>query len=392
MNNETYPRAKPYNRVQLFSGGGYKFGYYLGSYAALCEHNLKPDLILATCGGSLAALLVDIAPEPMSLKSLLESEALYQVGKASQHRQNFENNTAKQKPSFFYQGLKRLGLSKQATKLSKIHQHETYAELLAELTHFAMFEIADETTWLDKLISQKNQSGSASSPEVAIIASRLLADKNKADPEFLSSQAKLQQVLFIPSKLNSALDSLAKHQSIKLQCPTHKFAPNRIAKDIHLVKDWDIKQAVRASMADMYYLQPTFIEGLGWSLGGVIDLTPIELANKFGQTVFAETKNGYDKVLAAPAIKRIFGFDPNQRLNEVLSYTDDTKQSAIHWLPFADNGKALAGQHVQKRFNLTGRRIDLIYADYNEFVLQMHAQWRYGYERTLEYLKASNLI
>ena len=387
MNNETSTRAKPYNRVQLFSGGGYKFGYYLGSYAALCEHNLKPDLILATCGGSLAALLVDIAPEPMPLKSLLESEALYQVVKASQHRQNFENNTAKQKPSYFYQGLKRLSLSKQAMRLLKLHQRETYAELLAELTHFAMFEIADENTWLDKLVSQKNQSGSAASPDIAIIASRLLEDKNKAHSKPLSSQAKLQEVLFMPNKLNHSSYKLT-----KLKCPTHRYTPFRIDKYIHLVTDWDMKQAVRASMADMYYLQPTFIEDLGWSLGGVIDLTPIELASRFGQSVFAETKNGYDKVLAAPAIKRIFGFDPNHRLNEVLSYTDNTKQSAIHWLPFADNGKALAGQHVQKRFNLKGRRIDLIHADYNEFVLQMQAQWRYGYERTLEYLKANNLI
>lgn len=44
MNNT---HAKPYERVQLFSGGGSRFGYYLGSYAALVAHDLTPDMLLA---------------------------------------------------------------------------------------------------------------------------------------------------------------------------------------------------------------------------------------------------------------------------------------------------------------------------------------------------------
>ena len=55
MNNT---HAKPYERVQLFSGGGSRFGYYLGSYAALVAHDLTPDMIVGTCGGSLSAYLV----------------------------------------------------------------------------------------------------------------------------------------------------------------------------------------------------------------------------------------------------------------------------------------------------------------------------------------------
>lgn len=51
--------AKPYERVQLFSGGGSRFAYYLGSYAALVAHDLTPDIIVGTCGGSLSAYLVN---------------------------------------------------------------------------------------------------------------------------------------------------------------------------------------------------------------------------------------------------------------------------------------------------------------------------------------------
>ena len=62
---------KPYERVQLFSGGGSRFGYYLGSYAALVTHDLTPDIIIGTCGGSLSAYLVQLASDPKDLQQLM---------------------------------------------------------------------------------------------------------------------------------------------------------------------------------------------------------------------------------------------------------------------------------------------------------------------------------
>ena len=149
-------------------------------------------------------------------------------------------------------------------------------------------------------------------------------------------------------------------------------------------------------MADMYYLQPTHINDLGWCLGGVINLTPVELASKLGHTVFAETKAPYDTALASPAIQRIFGFEPNTRLNDLMSSQRSLSErpnqhSLIYWLPFADNGKALAGQHVRKRLNIVAGRVDLIHTNYDGFVQQMQAQWHYGYERTANYLNTNHI-
>ena len=146
-------------------------------------------------------------------------------------------------------------------------------------------------------------------------------------------------------------------------------------------------------MADMYYLQPLQIDGLGWCLGGVIDLTPIELASQLGKSIFAETKAPYDKHLATPAIKRIFGFDPNRRLNVVHNFKSNHLQdnAQIHWLPFADNGQVLAGQHVRKQINLRAGIVELIHPEYDGFVQQMQAQWQYGYERTRDFLEHSRL-
>lgn len=392
-----------YNRVQLFSGGGSRFGYYLGSYVALCEQGLKPDLILATCGGSLSALLVDIAPEPNQLKQLVQSRELYNVVRASQAVQSKPLEYTK--PRYFHNAIKRWYLCKRPKNLLQVQEKETCDELLTELQQLAMFEINDENQWLDELINlkQSNESQSHqssveaknSAPNIAIVASRLVANSGQSN----LTPAKLQEVLFAPSKvINDA------KQVSELSCPTHIYARNRLLPTIHMadITDFGIHQAVRASMADMYYLPPIHMKDLGWCLGGVIDLTPIELAYQLGTVVFAETKAGYDTKLAAPAIKRVFGFDANVRLQAVHDFLKDQQYSQnlsvfkdnslapqisnIHWLPFADNGKALSKMHTSKRIDLRRGNIALVHANYAGFVAQMQAQWEYGYKRTQQYL------
>lgn len=66
-----------YQRAVLFSGGGTRFGLYLGMYAALDEMGLKPDLLIASCGGSLAAAIIQAFERDAERKSYLQSEEFY---------------------------------------------------------------------------------------------------------------------------------------------------------------------------------------------------------------------------------------------------------------------------------------------------------------------------
>lgn len=234
--------------------------------------------------------------------------------------------------------------------------------------------------------------------DIAIIASRLYQppDSNIASNIVSSDALQLQELLFAPPRLTASLSELTDK---KMPSPAHGFAEERIHPFVKVLSQWEFTAAIRASMADMYYLPPTHIEKLGWCLGGVINLTPIELACQLAETVFAETKAGYDSWLATPAIQRVFGFDPNQRLAQVHSFLSSTESyqdsvehsSQLHWLPFADNGEQLAGQHVQKRFNMKQMTIELTHSDYDGFVQQMQAQWQYGYQRTADYLQQHGL-
>ncbi|MFP3353552.1 hypothetical protein R0K04_19445, partial [Pseudoalteromonas sp. SIMBA_153] len=148
-------------------------------------------------------------------------------------------------------------------------------------------------------------------PEIAIIASQLYQSPTDG---LYSEKLALQALLFAPPRFERSASGLADGQ---MTSPAHTFANGRIHPSVKVQTQWDFAPVIRASMADMYYLPPTHIPELGWCLGGVINLTPIELACQLGNSVFAETKAGYDPWLAAPAIQHVFGFDPNRRLAAV---------------------------------------------------------------------------
>ncbi|MGO1250938.1 patatin-like phospholipase family protein [Psychrobacter sp.] len=424
--------SKPYERVQIFSGGGSRFGYYLGSYAALVDHKLTPDMIIGTCGGSLSAYLVQLVPHPEDLHQLMCSETLYRVIRAIRHVAPHEAGR-RLKTRYMTQALKRWRLSRQKQKIRQQHKADSLEGLLDELQTLAMFRIENEQQWLDALsdfstrnfsilnneVSARDDAGSRDkdggrhiAPEIAIIASRLYSNpmasgvSTTAFDNNVQPNVQLQELLFAPPRL---ADYVAKMNGGSIESPAYALANGRIQQAVNVLSQQNIEVAVRASMADMYYLPPTHIDRLGWCLGGVINLTPIELACRLGNTVFAESKSGYDSWLAAPAIQRVFGFDPNERLVQVhdydpmlqLSQVDSAAYKAnhktqlhevqLHWLPFADNAKQLAGKNVQKRFNIKQMTVELIHADYAGFVQQMQAQWQYGYQRTVDYIQQHKL-
>ena len=395
MNNQ---QVKPYERVQLFSGGGSRFGYYLGSYAALAAHDLTPDIIVGTCGGSLSAYLVQLAPDPKDLQALMCSRELYRVITAIRHVAPDEANK-RLKLRYMTHALKRWRLSKQKDNGQRQRQADSYERLLNELQQLAMFRIDNEQYWLDELswfaASIHGSAADKTTPEIAIIASRLYQSPTDG---LYSEKLALQELLFAPPRLANLPNFVSGLADGQMTSPAHTFANGRIHPSVKVQTQWDFAPVIRASMADMYYLPPTHITELGWCLGGVINLTPIELACQLGNSVFAETKAGYDPWLAAPAIQRVFGFDPNRRLAAVHGYQPMRKPSyatsnhhQLHWLPFADNEQQLRGRNVQKRFNLKQMIVELIHSDYDGFVQQMQAQWQYGYQRTVDYIQQHKL-
>ena len=62
----------------VMAGGGFRFGYYLGIYAAMRQLDKTPDLLLASCGGAIAAGIIQHFSDDDQRKEWICSPEMYQ--------------------------------------------------------------------------------------------------------------------------------------------------------------------------------------------------------------------------------------------------------------------------------------------------------------------------
>lgn len=360
--------SKLFNTAVLFSGGGLRFGYYLGMYQALCDKQQQPDIVLASCGGAFAAGLLEVSEDSRHAFRLLQSRACYDM------LCRITPKPPKRASGYLLPAITRWSAT-QGWQLAKKLPLATgfypkfYPKKLQAVTEHSIAYIANEsaTNPLWQWHSPKDNTGLNS----LIIASRFQSINNRY------------------------------HWQIALRCGTqfladnieHLSLSNALAHyhpsivDLHwITAEMPLSVAVRASISDMYYLPPVYWQG-NTLMGGVLNLTPIELACQLANTVYAETKDNYDTWMAEPAIHATFGFFANERLNHVLQYQHPNTQ--IHWINTADNAHHIRPAMV-KKLRLRQGYIDVKRPDFATFQAIMREQYDYGYERTIAKLRESS--
>lgn len=354
---------KPYANLQMFSGGGSRFAYYLGSYAALVAQNRAPDAIMGSCGGSIAAWLVSQAPEPDRLFALLTSAAFHRAMQSVclPNRVGY---------AAWYQAALRVWQTASPTRLHKIQAQDNVADLARHLRQFALFQSPKlPESWLDEVADLARTLPNPQprvAPDVLIAASRMVGL-----PE---NGLAMQQVWFVPP-------SLARWWQGRVpSCHAAHHAGGRILPYAHVCDDVEPMLAVAASIADMYYQAPIAVAQLGYTLGAVLDLQPLETACDLADTVWAEHKPPYSS-LAQAAILRVFGTNANARHAETAQFA--SPNTRIHRLPFVDNALALRGNYAPKRWDWRSGSLKMDLGSHAHFVKMMSAQWHYGYARTM---------
>ena len=69
--------VKTFHRSLVFSGGGTRFALYGGMYNALDDLGKTPSLLIASCGGAFATLIINAFPTHTARKAYLQSEEFY---------------------------------------------------------------------------------------------------------------------------------------------------------------------------------------------------------------------------------------------------------------------------------------------------------------------------
>ena len=330
----------------VMAGGGFRFGYYLGMYAAAVETGNRPDLLLASCGGSIAAAVIQALPDDAQRKAWISSPAMYQFLCGLQ-----STPKAAIGRSFIHAVKRRLTASR--------------AALIPDLFNDYFFDIPPQLP-LPPLQAQAQDL-----PAVAIVGGKMLFSKDQVGQP-RAGRKLFAETVFCDPRTAALLDSMPSPMSDPM------WGDNAIAPQLLTDVQMPIGDAVRISISDMFYFPCHSHQG-GHYTGGVVDLFPIELAKKLAQRVVMELKAPFSQALAIPAWRAVLGVDGNQRLRHVHS------QHADVWIDASDVESVFHKRGMQQKLSWPKNRLRLLMPARHETYLEhVEAQWQYGYQRGLE--------
>ena len=332
----------------VMAGGGFRFSIYIGMYDALCQAGRAPDVLLASCGGALAAASIALLPDPQQRRDWLRSPEMYAFwGALRATRHAVLAGT-------LLRALRR--------KLSVRR-----APVIPDLYHDYLFELQPSLPFP----SAPMPAAGAPGPDVAILGGRLLF--GPADVGQPRGQRKLyEETVFCGPRVAALLDGM----DSPLSDP--RWGEHAIAPTLRCTDAVPLAAAARLSIADMFYFRCQSHGGHDY-LGGVLDLFPVEIAARLGREQVLEFKEAFDQTFAIPAWRAVLGVDGNARLRHANGVPAALRIDA------SDVSLTLARQQLQQRLDWRRNRIELqMPPDYPTFVRYIDDQWRYGYERALE--------
>lgn len=342
---------KKFERALLFSGGGTRMMIYLGMYAALEELDMKPDVLIASCGGAFAAAVINAFPDHLSRKNYLKSEEYFR----------FVTNIVLTK----HKKLSKIGLftlKKMLNKRNAPYIEDVFRQFLVEMPQ-------DLSTTFPDL---KNVPFSKEIPTLIIGSEMLFAPEETGQ---LRNNRKLYRKIIFSDPATA--DKIIPEQMM-ISSPNLK---NSAVTELPSVKtDITLLESVRISVSDMFYVAPVFLHGKYFA-GGAVDLIPIELARHLANVVITEKKQPY--TLAEEALVRsVLGFSGNERLSEIQSMHPDFQ---IDTLTIKED---LKGHYLKKNINWNKFEIGFSFPPtYQRFKEDMEKQWQYGFDQAMKSMR-----
>lgn len=340
-------QPQKFKRCMVFAGGGFRFGIYLGMVAAARDAGRAPDLLLATCGGALAAAVVQALPDDAQRKAWLASPQMYD----------------------FWRGLQPAPQATIARTLWLAAQRklaQQAAPTVPDLFNDYLFEVPHHLPLPPP--------ADTSEVTVATIGGQLLF--GPADVGQPRGGRKLfAQTVFGDARVAALLQGMPSPFNDPL------WGPHAVADTVLTEQNLPLDAAARLSIIDFFYFPP-YAHGGQRYIGGVVDLFPIEVARRLAGEVMMEFKESFDQNFSIPAWRSVLGLDGNQRLRQVNSQALDV------WIDTSDISTALARNQVGKKLDWRGNRIGLrLPSTYADYVRAIDAQWQYGYQRAQEALQ-----
>lgn len=279
---------RPFKRALVMTGGGFKFLYFIGMYDALIDQGWKPDILITTCGASLAAAIIHGVPDRQERLRLIQSPALLEGLRGFQlSRGSFRD-------------LERL-----MRQLSRYQRGwETGSDVVPDLFDLAMYDSGS----INLPFWQRSFGDRApGAPHVLITGST--ASFTRADVGRPRAGRKLYQEAYFTDSV------VAPYLAGYTSAVAAAYPGSSIAPEVRVFTTFSVGDAAAISIRDPFLFPPVVRDNQTFT-GSNINLYPLELARSLADEVmmtFNPAFNGFELM----AIGVSLGYDMNDRLRTI---------------------------------------------------------------------------
>jgi Patatin-like phospholipase len=279
---------QPYEHALVFNGIGLDVGVHAGILDALIDGGKKPDLIIGTCGGGVAAGIHRAFPDADTRLQFITSKEFHEFIIGPYKVENGANPQTK---------LQKLGLAISAF-MRKYHLRNKvknyFGETIANLPQDAIPSEFDSPM-------SPTQDGT----HYITLAARTSLTEENVKTAKIRGQKYYNEVLFTDAETAPYLKNYSS--------PIEAYFPNSLVKKETIVKSNEtFGVAIRMGVADPFIFAPGKFDD-GYYLTGGINLNPVELAKGMAKEVTFLFRDGFDPAFNALTEGGAFMYDTRER-------------------------------------------------------------------------------
>ena len=317
----------------------------------------SPDVIVASCGGAIAALVANQIQSNEDRKELIESKVFYEF---------LRTNDNLDHTSLFWVLGKMVKMFWQLHIVSADTVPDTFSDVLL------MADAVPERHAPESL----RRPFLASGIRVVIVAGRMLFAPEDVGSD-RNGRKLFQEVFFTDDETAELLKGFNSPVG-------ESFAASSVMKETEVLPDALPVQATRASVADPLMVKAVRLKDGYYYATGAIDLYPLELAHQLADEVLMQFSSGFDSLIDGPTILITFRYDMNERLRKV------TSSEATHWIDMTDEGEVASKYGFDLHANILTLSVDkMIPDDYGLYRERVARLWEFGKCRMRQALRTT---
>lgn len=294
-------QEKPFKRALVLTGGGFRFLYFIGMYDALTDQGWQPDVIITTCGASIAGALIHGIPDRYQRLAAIQSPELLAELRGFR--------------------LTKGGFRDVQTLLRKLSRYQTGwqtgSDVIPDLFNLAFFDIDSIT-----LPFWQRSFGDRQPKQPHFIMVGATAAFGPKDAEQPRHGRKLyREAYFTDTVVAPYLRGLT-------SAVAQRYPLSAVGSETSVFTDVSVGDAASISIRDPFLFKP-IQRGSQYFTGANVNLYPLEMARQLADEVmltFNPAFNGFETM----AIGVSLGYDMNSRLRQVTNETVD------YWLDATD--------------------------------------------------------